>query len=386
MKILHCCLSCFYIDNYTYQENILPKFHKAMGYEVEILASTETFIDNKYLGYIEPGCYENEHGIKVTRIPYKRFCPHKIATKIREYEGVDEYLKSSRPDIIFFHGPCAKELLTIVNYVKESNCQLYIDGHEDKSNSAKSFASHILLHQLIYRPVIKKAEPFVTKFWGTLPVRCQFLEEEYGISHRKIDLLVMGADDDEVARVSRPEVRSAIRARFGFAESDFVVVTGGKIDANKPEVLHLMRAVLNLGLRNVKLLVFGPVVSELREEFEKLLAKGSAISYIAWAGPSEAYDYFSAADLIVFPGKHSVYWEQAAALGVPLLLRRLKGADHIAQDSAERLEDGSVSSIESALGRLVRLWEAGDLGGQVAKRPSDFLYSRIAKKSIGLSE
>ena len=49
MKILHCCLAAFYIDNYGYQENILPKIHQIHGHEVKIVASTETFIDDKNL-------------------------------------------------------------------------------------------------------------------------------------------------------------------------------------------------------------------------------------------------------------------------------------------------------------------------------------------------
>ena len=68
MKILHCCLACFYIDNYSYQENILPKFHKFQGNDVKILASTETYINNKVLGNTVSGSYFNEDDIEVTRI------------------------------------------------------------------------------------------------------------------------------------------------------------------------------------------------------------------------------------------------------------------------------------------------------------------------------
>lgn len=39
MKILHLCLACFYIDGYTYQENILPRINREDGHDVRILAS-----------------------------------------------------------------------------------------------------------------------------------------------------------------------------------------------------------------------------------------------------------------------------------------------------------------------------------------------------------
>ena len=65
MKILHCCLSCFYIDNYNYQENLLPRQNKIDGHDVSIIASTEVYINNTKLGYCEPKKYVNEDGIPV---------------------------------------------------------------------------------------------------------------------------------------------------------------------------------------------------------------------------------------------------------------------------------------------------------------------------------
>ena len=43
MKILHVCLAAFYIDNFTYQENLLPKHHSLQGHRVKILASLQNF-------------------------------------------------------------------------------------------------------------------------------------------------------------------------------------------------------------------------------------------------------------------------------------------------------------------------------------------------------
>ena len=41
MKIIHLCLSCFYIDNYRYQENELVREHVTDGHEVLVVASTD---------------------------------------------------------------------------------------------------------------------------------------------------------------------------------------------------------------------------------------------------------------------------------------------------------------------------------------------------------
>ena len=102
MRVLHCCLAAFYIDNYGYQENILPRMHKLQGHDVMIIASTETYVDKVHLGYTVPGNYINENGIPVHRIPNNRFVPHKFAVKLRYYTGLYEELRLFKPDFIFF--------------------------------------------------------------------------------------------------------------------------------------------------------------------------------------------------------------------------------------------------------------------------------------------
>ena len=101
MRIVHCCLAAFYIDNYGYQENILPRMHKLQGHDVLILASTETYVDKVHIGYVEPKEYINEDGIPVHRIPYNSFLPHRIMQKLRCYKGVYNELDKFNPDFIF---------------------------------------------------------------------------------------------------------------------------------------------------------------------------------------------------------------------------------------------------------------------------------------------
>lgn len=73
MKIVHICLGAFYPDNYSYQENMLPKFHKQQGHDVEVIASLETFDENgKTSFYPSPKVYQNEYGIKVTRLAFRK--------------------------------------------------------------------------------------------------------------------------------------------------------------------------------------------------------------------------------------------------------------------------------------------------------------------------
>lgn len=385
MKILHICLASFYIDNYSYQENLLPKFHKKLGHEVEIIASMQSFDCNGETSYIEKTShsYLNENGIKVTRLQYKHSNPQ--LQRLRHYIGTSEAVAAVSPDIIFCHGCQFGDMPVIVDYVKaHPNVKLYIDSHADYSNSASNWVSLHILHRIIWRHEAQLALPYTERFWGVLPARVDFLEENYKLPKEKCELLVMGGDDDEVIRASDPASVAKTKKRFGYTDNDFVIVTGGKIDEAKTQVLSLMEAVAEMAER-VKLLVFGPVVPSMKAEFEKWLTC-DRITYVPWANTSDSYDYFAVADLVTFPGRHSVYWEQAVAMGKPMLIKHWDGTTHVDCGGNVVYTSGDDrASLGADLERLV-LPEVLDGMSAVAQRAKTrFLYSDIAKRSIQLA-
>lgn len=383
MKITHLCLACFFPDGYSYQENLLPKFHKRLGYEVEVIASLLTFGSNGEQAYMDHcDTYINENGIKVVRLDYR--LDNKVSKKLQLFRGLYAALENSEPGILFIHGCQFLDIKQVVKYLKNNpGIEVYVDNHADYSNSATNLISKYILHRIIWRHCAQLIEPFTTKFWGVLPARVDFLTENYGLPSEKCSLLVMGADDDEVARASGAASIMATRNRLDLQTKDFVIVTGGKFDESKCQILALMDAVAEIG-GNVKLLIFGPVASSLKVAFDKRLQEDRII-YLPWASTSESYDYFAIADLIVFPGRHSVYWEQAAAMGKPLLVKRWAGTTHI--DCGGNVAYTSGDDAVALANDLASLMEIEML--ESMKRNADrakvvFLYSGIAKRSIGI--
>lgn len=379
-KVTHICLANFYCEGYTYQENMLSRYHRKLGYDVDIIASRVSFDkDGKPSLIPHTEEYTNKYGVHVKRLDYAK--PEKVFRILRRYDGLDKALKDSSPDILFIHGCQFLDADVIADYAsKHPNVAVYVDNHADYSNSATNWLSKYVLHRVIWRHCAKVLEPCASMFWGVLPARVDFLIENYGLPREKCNLLVMGADDDEVDRVSRPEVREAVRLRFGFSESDFVVVTGGKIDLAKTQTLLLMDAILAMK-GDVKLLVFGPVVPELRDEFASRLKAGKVV-HVPWADSSEAYDYFSAADVVCFPGRHSVYWEQAVGMGKPLVVKYWPGTSHVdVCGNVLFLNNDSVSSIQEGL--LNARLHSDALCKKAYQASKLFMYSAIARKSIG---
>jgi len=383
MKILHVCLSNFYIDNYGYQENILPKMHKLQGHAVAILASTETFIENSKLGYVEPSSYITEYGVPITRIPYSKKLPHGVAKKIRIYNGVKKTLYSFKPDILFIHGGQFVSMMEIVNYVtKHPHVKIYVDNHADYINSGTNWVSRKILHGIIYKWAIKIVEPYTRKFYGVLPVRVDFLKEVYNTPRNKTELLVLGIDDSNIDFANKHHLRNEIRQSLKISDNDFVVITGGKIDRKK-NIHLLLQAVSEIGIKNIKLITFGTPNEEMKQEFEELSSSDSIIN-LGWITPEQANNYFFAADIACFPGTHSVLWEQAVGLGLPAIFKRWEGIDHIDIDgNCIMLDNVSVYTIKKSIldvynnkGLYVSMKESAKEGIKI------FSYYDIAKRAI----
>ena len=218
-----------------------------------------------------------------------------------------------------------------------------------------------------------------------MPSRVDFLSDIYGIPSSKCELLVMGADDEAVANANRTEVKSAVRKKFNIAEDDFLIVTGGKIDAFKAQTLLLMQAVKNIENEKVKLLVFGSVEKELQGKVDALCDE-EKIQYIGWAKGNQSYEYFAAANLVAFPGRHSVYWEQVAGLGIPMICKYWEGTTHVdLGGNVEFIKNDTAECIKDIIESIVQNDEKYEKMKNVAatKGMSVFSYRKIAERSIG---
>lgn len=383
MRITHLCLGCFFPDGYSYQENMLPKYHKKLGHDVSVVASLQTFDKNGNVSYMEKASsYRNEYDIPVQRLDYKK--PARIYRKLKRFVGTYEAIEKTNPDILFIHGCQFMDMDVVVKYLKKHpNVTVYVDNHADFSNSAKSWASFTFLHKILWKHCAHIINPYTKKFYGVLPARVDFLKNVYGLPADKIELLVMGADDEKVEAALKPEVRKEIREKYGIADDDFLIITGGKIDNAKRQILYLMEAVNKLQNEKVKLIVFGSVIQELKEKVEGLVSPYT--QYIGWVQSDQTDKYYAASDLVVFPGRHSVFWEQVAGLGKPMLCKAWAGTKHVdLGGNVIFLEKDSAEEIYGIIRNLTEDVTIYQNMKAIAEREGMkvFSYSDIAKRSI----
>jgi len=259
--------------------------------------------------------------------------------------------------------------------------KIFMDNHADFSNSATNWLSKNILHKVVWRHYANKLEPYVNRLYGVLPARVDFLTDVYGLPAEKCELLVMGADDELVEEALKPEVKKKTREKYGIANDDFLIMNGGKIDNAKKQTLLLMDAVNQIENEKIKLIVFGSVIPELKEEVEKRCS--DKVQYIGWVESNESGNYFGAADLVVFPGRHSVFWEQAVALGIPMVVKHWEGTTHVdIGGNVKYLYKDSADEIKKVIEKIVNGDYEGMKNAAHGEKREQFLYSRIANQAI----
>ncbi|WP_249030544.1 glycosyltransferase family 4 protein [Tannockella kyphosi] len=383
MKIVHVMLCGPVTDGWNYQDNLLTKYHRKSGHEVTIITSQWVWGSNGKLTKNNDTTYFNKDGVKMIRI--QLFGRDDFNKKIKRYKNLYTTLINENANILFIHGCSIGDMNVIVKYLKlNPKVKVFVDNHSDFSNSATNFLSKNILHKIIWRTTAKMINPYAIKFFGVLPARVDFLVNVYGLPKNKCELLVMGGDDDLIESSSNPEINRKIRSKYGIRDDDFLIVTGGKIDQWKMQTLYLMEAVKNIKNPNVKLIVFGSVSEELKASVSKLCDE-VIVQYIGWVESSDSYNFFASANLVVFPGRHSVFWEQVVAQGVPMLCKYWDGTTHIdIGGNVKFLMEDSMGEVQNAIEELIenpRVYEKMKNSANNDEKKS-FLYSVIAENAI----
>ena len=380
-KVTHIVMFENYQEGYSYQENLLSQKHKELGYDVSIIAS-QSYWDNNYNTHLRPlGDYVNEYGINVYVLKNTNHSSH-FSRFFDKCIGLYEKLCEIKPGVIFLHNFSGKDVRYIVKYMRQNpETKLYVDCHSDyRTKPVKTLAQKITALERRY--YAHKLLPYAERFWGTIPWRVQYLHEVYRIPEDKLGLLIMGADERNIVGKDPEKVSHNIREQYGIPKDAFLISTGGKLDKRKQQHL-LMEAVKQLKNDNVWLIVFGLPTEEMKPIFESYNNCHNIVQ-TGWLPSDKAYDIFMASQLAIFPGTHSVLWEQVVACATPIVTRRWPGHEHIdAGGNAILLDEVTVESIKDTILRLNNTELYKQMKESAETCASQFYLTEIAKKGIG---
>ena len=375
MKILHIAPNAPYNNYWGYQENLLPKYQRKLGHDVTLIVTNTEHCDGKIC---EIACtrYDLNDGEHIIRSRINK-TGIKSIDKSRAYIPVYNELLIIQPDFVFFHGLISSTIFDVIKYKKQhKDCIIVQDNHLDYNIGIRYNG----IVRSYFRWKNKLSIKYVDKVYGVTPWRKKYAEDYFGIPCNKTDVLLMGADDEKINFTDKEQIRRNIRNKYFVRENDFLIVTGGKIDKNK-NIDLLMEACV--GRPHTKLLVFGSVSDELKDKVSSLIENDNII-YIGWINADDVYNYFLAADLVMFPGQHSVLWEQACASKVPCVFKEWEGMDHVNNGgNSDFIAHVTVDSIANKINELEYTDKYFEMKTIAESNNTDiYLYSKIAEKSL----
>ena len=386
MKIANICPAAPYNEGWSYQENLLPKYQAKLGHDV-YLVITNTCHKNGTIVETNEERYRSEGGFEVIRISRKKHLVRKLDPILYTLKDLYRVLCEIRPDFVFFHGLVSDSIFDVVKYKKKHNKNLVIvqDNHLDYNIGLNVHDIRSYVKRMIYRIIFKSTQKYISCVYGVTPWRKEYAEDYFDVPQSLLDVLIMGADDEKINFSERETIRERIRNQYSISEDTFLILSGGKIESNK-KIDVLLDGVKNL--EGVKLILFGSIDETIKEDIEKRLKDNSNCIYIGWIKSELFYDYCFAADLVLFPGQHSVLWEQACASKTPCVFARWPGMDHVdAGGNCLFLDDVSPKGIRTIIKRLSWTTEYYRMkDAALSPRTDVFLYSRIAKKSLEYAE
>jgi len=311
----------FYNESLEYQENLLVKYYVKHHHEVTVITSTYESVFDYYADRHDnrvPARTYHHGGAKIVKLRYR----YNILNRLRAFTRIDYLLEQEVPDLIFVHD-IMLNFPEAVRYVKKHpGCRMIMDYHADYSNSGKNALSLKVLHGVIRKWFLDRARPYLSKIFPIVPASATFLHEIYKVPHSEMELLPLGADTDLAREIKKQQAGRALRRSFGISEDDIVIFTGGKLaPAKKTELL--IDAVARLPGRRIHVVVVGDA-SEENEAYKnglvKLAQERTNIRFTGWLDSTDIYRYLDMADLAVFPASQSILWQQAIAMGLPLIV------------------------------------------------------------------
>lgn len=359
MKIVHLCLSNFYIDGHSYQENELVRQHVRDGHEVSVVASTETFDSKKQLSFTTSGSYLGSDGAPVTRLPYDHRLPHRASAKLRFYEGLPAKLEELRPDVLMCHGISGGYLYDVAKYKRAvPEVRVFADTHADANNSATNVISRLLLHRLFYRRCIQSTLSTFEKILCISLETMDFARDVYDIPETQLEFFPLGGvvfDDFEYLLR-----RSRFRSKIGVQGDAVVLAQSGKFDEKKKLIEALQAFSTGTSTRDLCYVVAGHVSQRLELSFRNALDADGRIKFIGWQDSEGMKDVLCGADVYVQPGSQSATMQMSLSARCAVIIAKIKAhgpyenANGWFVDGADELRV-AMSELESNPSRLASM-------------------------------
>jgi len=317
----------YLMPKFGYQEFLLPKWHAKHGHDVHIVTSDRyTPVPNyeeswgKLLGprICGPG-EETIQNVNIHRLP----CIWEIKTR-PWIKGLEKKIAILNPDVIYCHLSASFTAFRIGKLAKKMGIPAFFDCHLSYVSLKMGFSRKLLYGSLrLFTPLLVNGD--VNRFFGVTSESCEILEKLQGIPRRLIEKLPLAVDTEIF--YSNPHVRHEIKERLGIPDDSIIVLQTGKLIEDKgPHILsETMAKIMPLNPRLWLVFVGGGSEKYLEKVFLPLQKTGllDRTILLPFVPVDQLKDYYSLADICIYPAQESLSSLEAAACGCAVIMTDL---------------------------------------------------------------
>lgn len=316
MRIVFVCYGNPFTESMLYKENYFIKACVESGYEVLVLADNCRYENGKMMQTDEGESLID--GYRIKRSQPDRVLNGFLSSKIRKNRSFYDDIVCFGPDIIFFNTIQSYNL-NYLDKIMEKLPYVKIFGDVSTSyyNSATNWISKSILHGVLYRHWIKKAEKYFTKIFYVTDDAHLFITQMYHLSEDKLEFNplpceVISADD-------RDERGRSVRAKYGIDAETIVMCHSGKFNSKK-KTLTILDSFWKADRKDCVLILAGSFEEELKPDVLARIESDKRIIYTGFLPGDELTMLLSAVDLYIQIGSVSQTAQTAIGCGCPVVL------------------------------------------------------------------
>lgn len=308
----------FFHPNAGYQINIVSKYLVKFGHRVTIITADMKNVPEeltKFFGRenIEKydKDYENLTGVKIIRVPVKKFISGRAVFSKKLYKLVDNLT----PDILYVHGNDTLPGIHYISKLGRLDYALVSDSHMLEMASTNRFNK---VFRMFYKKIIT---PKIIKYNMTV-IRTQddpYVEKCLGIPLKQAPWISYGSD----TLLFHPDdmIRKKFRNDNNISDKAFVILYAGKLDEAKGGKLlaKTLQKKFNTS-KEVVIIVVGNMVGEYGKTVEKIFKESE--NRILRFGTQSYLDlakFYQSVDLVLFPRQCSLSFYDVQACGLPVI-------------------------------------------------------------------
>ena len=355
MKIVH--VEEFFHPDAGYQVNLLSRLQVQQGHDVAVVTAELEKMPSFLTAFFgkdgiaeRDAAFQDETGVRIIRVPLLGFYSGRAIFRPQLFRRVSEL----EPDVVFVHG---EDTLTGILFILMSRWLKYpmvLDCHMLEMASLNRFRK---VFRAFYRrfitPIILREKIPLMRV-----VNSNYVESCLGIPLSHTDLLSFGTDTAHFK--PDPEMRRAVRAKYGLSENAFVVIYAGKLDETKGGkfLAEAIREPFAPGPWGpVEFVVIGNTERGYGEEVERLF--GRCANKLVRLPTQRYFDlaqFYQAADIAVFPKQCSLSFFEAQSCGLPVLFEENEiNSQRAGEENAFLFAPADIQGFRRGIERLASL-------------------------------